>query len=64
MVFIKVDFHTQFSHTIHILTFLYRYNSLIKNRGSFLHIKTSLNDNTFSGISQVYPKKNLGFFGM
>jgi hypothetical protein len=61
IVFRNVDFHTQFSQTIPILCFLYKCNSDIKNKGSFLQIKHSLKYSTFSGKSQEKSKKNLGF---
>ncbi|MDR1987952.1 MAG: hypothetical protein LBQ24_04295 [Candidatus Peribacteria bacterium] len=38
--------------------------SFIKNNGSFLQIKHSLKNNTFSGNSQVKLKKNLGLNGI
>jgi hypothetical protein len=40
---------------------LYKCNSDIKNKGSFLQIKHSLKYNTFSGKSHENSKKNLGF---
>ncbi|MDP2396705.1 MAG: hypothetical protein Q8S84_03675 [bacterium] len=36
----------------------------MKNKGSFLPIKTSLKDNTFSGKSHEKSKKNFGFLGI
>jgi hypothetical protein len=64
IVFKNVDFHTQFSQTIHIICFLYKCCSEIKNNGSFLQIKTSLKYKTFSGKSHENQKTKFGFLGI
>jgi hypothetical protein len=64
IVFKKVDFHAQFSQTIHIICFLYKCCSEIKNKGSFLHIKTSLKYSTFSGKSHENQNVKFGFLGI